>query len=118
MRGLDSRTVMPSIRLEEARMSAHPADAYPSPRPQPTIRSVRAALPPEYRQAFQDDIERADLDRIRKTLADWDVRARAFADPDIMAELRRIADENAGLVPPPAVLSDAEVRALMPSLRP
>jgi hypothetical protein len=99
-------------------MSAQPADAHHSPRPQPTVGSVRAALPPEHRQAFNDALDRATLDEVRKTVADWDLVARALADPEILAEARRIGEEEAGRAIPPAVLSDDEVRALMPSLRP
>jgi hypothetical protein len=44
--------------------------------------------------------------------------ARALASPEIMAMVKRIADENAGLVEPPRVLTDEEVRELMPNLRP
>lgn len=98
-------------------MSAQAADAGYTVRPEPTIRTVRAALPDEHRHAFQDDIERAGLDQIRKVLADWDVRARALASPAIMAMAARISAEEAGRAEAPAVLSDDEVRALMPSLR-
>jgi hypothetical protein len=98
-------------------MSAQAADAgYPA-RPEPTIRTVRAALPDEHRDAFQAEIERTPLHLIGKTLADWDIRARALASPAIMAMAALIADEEAGRIAAPAVLSSQEVRALMPSLR-
>ncbi|WP_127355947.1 hypothetical protein [Actinacidiphila soli] len=99
-------------------MSAQTADAgYPT-RPEPTIRTVRAALPAEHRQAFQDDIERAGLDQIRKVLADWDVRARALADPAIVTMATRIADEHAGRAQRPHMLADEEIRTIAPALRP
>lgn len=98
-------------------MSAQAADAgYPA-RPEPTIRTVRSALPEGHREAFQAEIERSPLHLITKTLADWDIRARALASPAIMAMVSRIGDEEAGHADRPAVLSDDEVRALMPSLR-
>jgi hypothetical protein len=109
--------VIPVVAQEDS-MSAQPADTGPSPRPQPSIRSVRAALPPEHRQAFNEDIERAGLDQIRKVLADWHVRARALADPDIVAMARRIADERAGRAQRPRMLTDEEIRAIAPALRP
>ncbi|WP_127353778.1 hypothetical protein [Actinacidiphila soli] len=97
-------------------MSAQPADI--GPRPKPTIRSVRASLPVEHRDAFQAEIEAAPWDQLGKTVADWDLIARALADPAIVATAKRIGEERAGRAEAPAVLSDDEVRALMPSLRP
>ncbi|MDX2815750.1 hypothetical protein PV410_24830 [Streptomyces sp. PA03-5A] len=79
---------------------------------------MRAALPAEYRSAFNDEIDSTELHRISQVLADWDARARALADPAMIAMVRRIASERAGHAERPPVLSDAAVRALAPSLRP
>lgn len=98
-------------------MSAQPADTGQPARPEPTIRTVRGALPEGYKAAFNDEIERTPLHLIGKTLADWDLRARALASPAVMAMARRISDEDAGRAPAPSVLADEKVRALMPSLR-
>jgi len=99
-------------------MSAQPIDTGQPARPEPTIRTVRAALPPGHRDAFQAEIERTPLHLIGKTLADWDLRARALANPAMIAMARRIADERAGRTERPRTLSDDEVRAMMPALRP
>jgi hypothetical protein len=99
-------------------MSAQPADVGPSPRPEPTIRTVRAALPEEHRDAFQAEIERTPLHELGGTLAGWDLRARALADPAIITMARRVGDEHAGRVERPAVLSDEQVMAIAPALRP
>jgi hypothetical protein len=99
-------------------MSAQPADSGPAPQAEPTIRSVRAALPAEHRAAFNEEIDSTELHRIGKVLADWDARARALADPSMVAMARRIGDERAGRAERPPVLPDAAVRALAPSLRP
>jgi hypothetical protein len=98
-------------------MSAQAADAGYTTRVEPTIRAVRAALPEVHREAFQAEIERTPLHLITKVLADWDVRSRALASPAIMAMAALIADEEAGRAERPAVLSDDEVRTLMPLLR-
>jgi hypothetical protein len=99
-------------------MSAQAADAgYPA-RPEPTIRAVRAALPDEHRDAFQAEIERTPLHLIGKTLADWDIRARALASPVIMAMAARIGDERAGRAERPRVLSDEAMRTVAPGLCP
>jgi hypothetical protein len=99
-------------------MSAQPADTGPVPQAEPTIRSVRAALPAGHREAFNEEIERTALHLIGKVLADWDARARALADPAMVAMAQRIGAERAGLGERPAMLSDGAVRALAPSLRP
>ncbi|SNS92677.1 hypothetical protein SAMN05216252_110151 [Actinacidiphila glaucinigra] len=99
-------------------MSAQPADTGPAPQAEPTIRSVRAALPAEHRAAFIEHIDNTALHLIGKVLADWDARARALASPAMIAMAQRIADERAGRSNPPATASDAEIRAIAPSLRP
>jgi hypothetical protein len=99
-------------------MSAQPADTGQPARPQPTIRSVRAALPSEHRAAFQGEIERTPLNEIGKTLADWGLRARALKNPAMVAMARRIADERAGRAERPRLLADEDVRSIAPELRP
>jgi hypothetical protein len=99
-------------------MSAQPADIGPSPQAEPTIRSVRAALPAESRAAFNEQIDGTELHLIGKVLADWDARARALASPAMVAMAQRIADERAGRADRPAMLSDTAVRAIVSSLRP
>lgn len=99
-------------------MSAQPADTGPAPQAAPTIRSVRAALPPEHRSGFNEQIDNTELHMIGKVLADWDARARALASPAMLAMARRIADERAGRAEASTTASDAEVRAIAPSLRP
>jgi hypothetical protein len=99
-------------------MSAQPAEAGQPARPEPTIRMVRAALPEAHRDAFQAEIERTPLHLIGRTLAAWDLRARALANPTMIAMARRIGDEHAGRAPQPSMLPDDELRALAPALRP
>ncbi|MFJ6215069.1 hypothetical protein ACIQGZ_17295 [Streptomyces sp. NPDC092296] len=101
-------------------MSAQPHEPAPADprRPEPTIRSVRAALPPDIRAVFQAAIEQAALHEIPRALAAWDLRARALADPRITAAARRIEDERAGRTARPRTLTDGEIRAVWPALRP
>ncbi|TJZ94749.1 hypothetical protein [Actinacidiphila oryziradicis] len=99
-------------------MSAQPADTGHLARPEPTIRSVRAALPAEHRDAFQAEIEHTPLHLITKVLADWDIRARALNIPEMVAMAQRIEDERAGRAARPRVLADAEIRDIAPALRP
>jgi hypothetical protein len=102
-----------------AKMSAQPHESAPAPltRTEPTIRSIRAGLPPEHRAAFREEIERTPLHEIAKTLADWDLRARALAIPELVAAADRIEDERAGHAQRPRMLRDDEVRAVWPILR-
>ncbi|MEU1623094.1 hypothetical protein ACFZAU_14095 [Streptomyces sp. NPDC008238] len=79
---------------------------------------MRAALPPEHRAGFNEQIDNTELHMIGTVLADWDARARALASPAMLAMARRIADERAGKAEAPPTASDAEIRALAPSMRP
>ena len=64
-------------------MTAAPHDLPSSPRPAPTIRSVREALADAAdRELFQREIETTPLHQISEVLAAWDARARAYAPPD------------------------------------
>ncbi|MFF4652200.1 hypothetical protein [Streptomyces sp. NPDC001380] len=101
-------------------MSAHPYEPAPRPRArvEPTIRSIRNALPEDHRAAFQAEIEQTPLHRITRILAAWDVRARALATPELMDAAGRAEERRLSGAPAPEVLTDAEVRALFPRLRP
>ncbi|WP_157876192.1 hypothetical protein [Peterkaempfera griseoplana] len=101
-------------------MSAQPHEPEPvaHPRPEPTIRSVRAALPAEQRPAFNEEIERTPLHEITRVLADWDLRARALAAPEFLQTAQRIHEERAGLRPRPRMMSDEQLLSLAAELRP
>lgn len=99
-------------------MSAQPSDAGPGTRHEPTIRSVRAALPEDQRPLFQAEIERTPLHRIAEILKVWDIRARAYASPKLMAAVRELDEERAGTRAPARLLTEDEIREVLPALRP
>lgn len=96
-------------------MSAQPHDAAPSPRPEPTIRSVRDRLDTDHRAAFNREIDDTPLHRIGEALAVWDARARAYADPELVAA----ADRGAAYLRGEAELDlvpEEEMRHILPGL--
>lgn len=101
-------------------MSAQPHEPAPAAttRPVPTIRSVRAALPPEHRAEFQAAIETTPVPDLPRVVADWDLRAEAFAIPAMADAIRQLQDELAGRAPRTPVLTEDEIRAIAPGLRP
>lgn len=98
-------------------MSAQPHEPTP-PAAQPTIRSIRAALPFEQQSAFQTELEQTPLNELPAVLAEWSLRARAFAIPDMVKAIAELQDEWSGRKPITPVLSDEEIRDLAPALRP
>lgn len=98
-------------------MSAQPHEPTPTAA-QPTIRSIRAALPLEQQAAFQTDLEQTPLNELPPVLDEWALRARAFAIPDMAKSIAELQDEWSGRKSISPVLSDQEIRDLAPALRP
>lgn len=98
-------------------MSAQPHDAAPSPRPEPTIRSVRDRLDTDHRNAFNREIDDTPLHQIGEVLAVWDTRARAYADPATVAAVQEAEAYLRGETDLD-VMSEEEIRRILPGLRP
>lgn len=89
----------------------------PAARPEPTIRSVRAALGhPEDRAAFQEELETTPLHQLGTCLERWALRARAYAVPDLVASVEESARIVRGERDEEELLTDDEARVLLPGL--
>lgn len=95
-------------------MSAQPYEM-PEAMPQPTIRSVRDALPVDLQPIFTAELENTPGPAVPADLALWGQRSRAYRDPGLSAaaaRAERIQQGEEELV----VVSAEQTAALLPGL--